>query len=66
MDAETKSHSFSEGDVRFWIELGASIHLKAADFHGDPVELTAEEAKRIAMKLLEAADRLAQLDSGVP
>jgi hypothetical protein len=56
-------HYFSDGEICFWIEQGASIHIKAVAPHGDPVELTTEEAKSIAAKLLECAQQLDALNS---
>ena len=50
-------------DVSMWIEGDASIHFKAVTRFGDPVELTAAEARAIAQALdrlaaeLEATDR---------
>ena len=51
------------GDAYAWIEQESSIHLKAASKHGDPVELTAEEARELGQVLLELADRLTELDA---
>ncbi len=42
----------AEGEVRAWIEQGEAVHLKAVDPHGDPVELTATEVKKLADALL--------------
>jgi len=58
MSSDTDLNRFSNGEVYFWIEQESSIHLKAATSHGDPVELTATEAREIATRLLEAARRL--------
>ena len=49
------------GDVCARIEQESSIHLKAVALHGDPVELTAIEAREIATALLEAARKLETL-----
>ena len=57
-------HSFSAGEVSFWIEQASSIHLKASSPAGDPVELTADEARSIATKLNQVADTLNQIDLG--
>jgi hypothetical protein len=48
--------SLSDGDVSAWIDGG--IHLKAATSHGDPVELSAEEAKALVAVLLRMVSRL--------
>jgi hypothetical protein len=42
-------------DVYAWIEQDLSIHLKAATRFGDPVELSADEARAIADALLKLA-----------
>jgi hypothetical protein len=47
-----------EGEVYFWIEQGSSIMLKAVSNSGDPVELTALEARDLAGLLIKAADEL--------
>ena len=39
---------FSEGEVVFWIEDGSSIHIKTITGSGDPVELTTNEARKLA------------------
>lgn len=45
-----------DGNVRAWIEQEA-IHLVAVD-RGDPVELTADMAIRLANALLEMANKI--------
>jgi hypothetical protein len=52
---------FSDGDVYFWIEQDSSIMLKALTKQGDPVELNAREARKIAEALLEAATKLEKI-----
>jgi len=54
---------FADGDVYFWIEQSSSIHMKAAS-KGDPVELTANEARKIGEALIAAAAELEKLDEG--
>jgi hypothetical protein len=49
-------------EARMWIEEDSSIHLKAVSTHGDPIELTAEEARQIANALLRLAAELDALD----
>ncbi len=61
MSAEANLNKFSDGDVYFWIEQEGAICLKAVTSHGDPVELTAIEAKEIATALLAAAQKLETL-----
>ena len=55
--------SFSDGEVRFWIEQGETIHLKASSSFGDPVELTEAEAKELALALLDAVRQIEAQDS---
>jgi hypothetical protein len=43
------------GDVRAWRD-GGSVQLKAVTSFGDPVDLSDEEARRVAHRLLELAD----------
>lgn len=43
---------WSNGEVRVWVEQGTSIHLAAISSHGDPVELTFDEATRLATEIL--------------
>lgn len=40
-------------DVRLWLDPGGGITLKAADPQGDPVELSAAQARRLAEALLK-------------
>ena len=48
-------------DVCGWVEQDSSVMFKAVTRHGDPVELTAAEARAIAEALLELAARLESL-----
>jgi hypothetical protein len=41
--------------VYAWVEQGSSIHLKAVTTAGDPVELSADEARAVADALLRLA-----------
>jgi hypothetical protein len=45
-------------DVYCWLEQESSIMLKAVTKFGDPVELTADDARAIASALLALAERL--------
>jgi hypothetical protein len=49
--------------VYAWVENNSSIHLKAVTSFGDPVELSADEARAIAEGLLELAKRLESTDA---
>jgi hypothetical protein len=48
-------------DVQAWIEQESSIMLKAVTVHGDPVELSAEDARHAAKALLGLAEHLDRL-----
>jgi hypothetical protein len=43
----------NDGEVRFWIEQGENICMKAVASGVDPVELTTQQAKFIAETLLK-------------
>jgi hypothetical protein len=63
MSIEPKIHSFADGELKFWIEQKASIHIKTSEPYGDPVELTPDEAKSIALALLESVRQIEAEDS---
>ncbi len=46
----------SGGEVTLWLEQGTSVHLRAVTKQGDPVELSVEEAKELAIELLRLAE----------
>ena len=48
-----ESIELADGEVRAWIEQGETVHIKAVDRHGDPVELTASEVKKLVDVLLK-------------
>jgi len=50
--------NLSDGDVYLWVEAESSVMLKAITKHGDPVELSAEEAKELAATLLKMAAKI--------
>jgi hypothetical protein len=50
--------SVSDGDAYCWAEQESSVMLKAITKHGDPVELTKEEAVGLAHALLKAAEKI--------
>lgn len=62
MSSKQQVQKFAGGEVYFWLEQ-ESIHLKAASGHGDPVELTANEARQIGSALIAMAQKLDELDS---
>lgn len=41
----------ARGCVSAWIEQDDTVHLKAVDEHGDPVELTADELRSLLDEL---------------
>ena len=45
--SNTETFEIAGGDVRAWVEQGETVHLKAVDGFGDPVELTAEELRAL-------------------
>jgi hypothetical protein len=48
----------SDRDVSCWAEQKSSVMLKAVTRSGDPVELTATEARELASALLRMADEV--------
>ncbi|HMA95104.1 MAG TPA: hypothetical protein VKP30_20575 [Polyangiaceae bacterium] len=42
----------SDGEIALWSDQNRAIHIKAVSAFGDPVEMTAEEAKELAAELL--------------
>jgi len=59
MNSKRKAEVFSlyDGDIRVWIEQEA-IHMKAVDHGVDPVEMTGDEARKLAAKLIEFAEAI--------
>lgn len=55
--AESNEDSFemANGDIRAWIEQGASFCLRMVEKSGDPVEMTKQEL----LQLIEALQKLA-------
>jgi hypothetical protein len=49
-------------DVYGWVEQESSVMFKAVTRHGDPVELTADQARSVAEALRTLADQLESLD----
>ena len=43
----------SDGEISLWIEQKESICIKAITKFGDPVELSSDEANKLAKALLE-------------
>ena len=54
---------FLGGEVAFWVEQDQSISIKAVTSYGDPVELTADEARNIGKRLMKLADKINFIDS---
>ena len=48
----------SDGDAYCWAEQESSVMLKSVTKHGDPVELTKEEALDLAKALIAAAEKI--------
>jgi hypothetical protein len=55
MNHDNNLVKLSDGEITMWIENGSAIHMKAISPHGDPVELSAEEANALAGHLLRLA-----------
>ena len=53
----SQQFEISDGEVRLWIDQ-ESLHLRATDAHGDPVELTKEEAVKLAQALLDFSEKI--------
>jgi hypothetical protein len=53
----SKKFETSDGQIRLWIEQD-SLHLRASDAYGDPVELTKEEAAKLAEALLKLSKEI--------
>ncbi len=48
--------TLSNDEIMLATDDAQAIHLKVVTPHGDPVELSAEEARELARLLLEAAE----------
>jgi hypothetical protein len=46
-----------DDDVAVWLDPGGGITIKAVTAEGDPVELSATQARQLAAALVELADR---------
>ena len=57
-DHKAEVFTASDGDACCWLEQGSSVMLKAVTKHGDPVELTKQEAVALAHALLTAAEKI--------
>ena len=55
MENKSDVRSFSNGEITIWVEQNSSIQIKATSPHGDPIELSCEEAKELAQHLLRLA-----------
>ncbi|OGR14100.1 MAG: hypothetical protein A2341_01955 [Deltaproteobacteria bacterium RIFOXYB12_FULL_58_9] len=55
---ESKRYFRRIGDAYGWIEQDSSIQFKAVTKEGDPIELTGDEARKIAGLLLDLAKEL--------
>jgi hypothetical protein len=53
--SDPKVVRISDGDIALWEEQGTSVHIRAITPQGDPVELSAEEARELARELLRLA-----------
>jgi hypothetical protein len=62
MDEKPKPYLTPANDVFLWIEQDSSIHLRAKTSFGDPVELTAGNARDVAAALVKLANQLEAMD----
>jgi hypothetical protein len=46
-----------DDDVAVWLDPGGGITIKAVTPEGDPVELSATQARQLAAALVDLADR---------
>jgi hypothetical protein len=52
-------------DVELWIDAEFNMHLRArTTLHGDPVELSPEEARALATALVDFATRVEEDEAG--
>lgn len=58
MKKNSDIHELADGDVRVWINEGGAISLKAVDSHGDPIELSEDEAMEISLVLQKLVAKL--------
>jgi len=58
MQNGSESIEIADGEVRAWIEQGVTVHIRAVDPHGDPVELTSADVEKLALALLQFRDTI--------
>ena len=51
-------HTLFGGDLVLWVEQSGSIMIKAKEPHGDPIELSRDEARSLAALLTLLADEI--------
>ena len=51
--------TLSNGDIAFWIDDDASLHIKCITKTGDPVELNYEEVLELCQLLQQMIERIA-------
>jgi hypothetical protein len=49
-----------DSEIRVWVEQDSSIHMKVVTLTGDPVELSENEARRLAAVLMKYAELIEQ------
>lgn len=62
MKESINRYTSADGCIDAWIEQESSIHLKSISKFGDPVELTAKEARMLAEGLKRLAELLDEMD----
>jgi hypothetical protein len=58
MSNDAEVFHLSNREVSIWINEGGAVSLKAVDRHGDPVELSEEEALEVAQILNRLVSKL--------
>ena len=53
-EPEYKVHELADGEIAVWVDGG--IHIKTRNPHGDPVEMSARDARELAELLLRLVD----------
>jgi len=55
---DASNFELNDSELRMWVEQGSSIHIIAVTKHGDPVELTGSQARKLANSLLRMAEEV--------
>jgi hypothetical protein len=58
MDENPLMRQFAQGEIAIWYEENGGVHIKTYEPHGDPVEITEDEAREIAQWLMFISGQL--------